>query len=92
MYLHSWLDNRVVKTGWDDTGCGQWSYITFNGKENKHITMINAYRVCSHLDPGNTTSSKQQQCIQYADDELMPYGFPQTTVLGFDFFFYPHIS
>jgi hypothetical protein len=65
--------DHVVKTRRDETGCGQWSYITFNGKENKQITVINAYRVCSHRDPEDTTASKQHQCIQYADDELMPY-------------------
>jgi hypothetical protein len=65
--------HRVVKTGRYDTGCGRWSYITFNGKENKHITVINAYTVCSQRDPGNTTASKQQQCIQYADDGMRPY-------------------
>jgi hypothetical protein len=63
----------VVKTGRDNTGCGRWSYITFNGKGNTHITVINGYRVCSQRDPGDTTASKQQQCIQYADDELRPY-------------------
>jgi hypothetical protein len=65
--------HRVVKTGRDDTGCGRWSYITFNGKENKHITVIDAYRVCLQHHPGDTTASKQQHCIQYADDELRPY-------------------
>jgi hypothetical protein len=65
--------HRVVKTRGDDTGCGRWSYITFNGKDNKHITVINAYRVCSHRDPGDTAAYKQQQCIQYAYDELRPY-------------------
>jgi hypothetical protein len=39
--------HRVVKTGRDETGCGQWSYIIFNGKENKQITVLNAYKVCS---------------------------------------------
>jgi hypothetical protein len=29
--------------------------------------------VCSQHDPGDTTVSKQQQCIQYADEELIPY-------------------
>jgi hypothetical protein len=65
--------HRVVETGRYATGCGRWSYITFNGNEKKHITVINAYRVCSQCDPGDTTASKQQQCIQYADDELRPY-------------------
>jgi hypothetical protein len=65
--------HRVVKTGRDDTGCGRWSYITFNGKENKHIAVINAYRVCSQRDPSDTTASRQQQCVQYADEELIPY-------------------
>jgi hypothetical protein len=60
-------------TGRDDTGCGQWSYITFNGKENNHIKAINTYRVCSQRDLGDTTSSKHQQCIQYAYEELIPY-------------------
>jgi hypothetical protein len=35
--------------------------------------VINAYIVCSQSDPGDTTESKQQHCIQYADDEPMPY-------------------
>jgi hypothetical protein len=65
--------HRVVKTGRDDTGCGRWSYITFNGKENKHITVINTYRVCSQCDPGDTTAYRQQQCVQYEDEELIPY-------------------
>jgi hypothetical protein len=63
----------VVKTGRDDTVCGRWSYITFNTKENKHITVINTYRVCSQRDLGDTTASRQQQCVQYADEELRPY-------------------
>jgi hypothetical protein len=29
--------------------------------------------VCSQRDPGDTAASKQQQCIQYADEELIPY-------------------
>jgi hypothetical protein len=64
--------HRVVKTGRDDTGCGCWSYITFNGKENNHITVINTYSVSSQRNPGDTTSSRQQQCVQYADEELRP--------------------
>jgi hypothetical protein len=65
--------DRVVKTGRDDTGCGRRSYITFTGKENKHITVINAYRVCSQRDLGDTTAYRQQQCVQYAYEELIPY-------------------
>jgi hypothetical protein len=67
------MAHRVVKTGRDDAGCGRWSYITFNGKENKHITVINTYIVCSQRDPGDTATSKQQQCVQYTDEELRPY-------------------
>jgi hypothetical protein len=63
----------VVKTSRDDTGCGRWSYITFNGKENNHITVINTYRVCSQRNPGDTTASRHQHCVQYADEELRPY-------------------
>jgi hypothetical protein len=65
--------HRVATTGRDDTGCGRRSYITFNRKENKHITVINTYRVCYQRDPGETIASKQQQCGQYADEELKPY-------------------
>jgi hypothetical protein len=65
--------HRVVKINRDNTGCGRWSYITLNGKENKHITVINVYRVCSKRDPGDTTASRQQQCAQYADEELRKY-------------------
>jgi hypothetical protein len=65
--------HHVVKTRSDGTGCGRSSYITSNGKENKHITVLTAYIVCSQREPGDTTASKQQQCIQYADEELIPY-------------------
>jgi hypothetical protein len=65
--------HHMVKSGQDETGCGRWSYITLNCKENKQITVINAYIVCSQSDPVDTTISKQQQCIQYADNELRPY-------------------
>jgi hypothetical protein len=65
--------HRVVNTDRDDTVCSRWSYITFTGKENKHITVINAYIVCSQRDPGDTTTSRQQQCVQYADEELIQY-------------------
>jgi hypothetical protein len=65
--------HRVVKTGCEDTGCGQWLDITFNGKENNHIKVINADRVCLQREPGYRSASKQQQCIQYADDELRSY-------------------
>jgi hypothetical protein len=67
------IAHRVVKTGRAGTGCGRWSYITFNGKENTHITVLNAFRVCSQREPSDTTASKHQQCIQYADEELIPY-------------------
>jgi hypothetical protein len=46
-------------------------YIQWQGKQSNHSD--NAYRVCSQRDPGDTTAYKQQQCIQYADDELRPY-------------------
>jgi hypothetical protein len=29
--------------------------------------------VCSQCDPGDTTTSRRQQCVQYADEELRPY-------------------
>jgi hypothetical protein len=81
--------HRVVKTGRDDTGCRRWSYITFNGKENKHITVINTYRVCSQREPGDTTSSKQQQCVHYADEELIPYVLDphNQTLIDMQYFF-----
>jgi hypothetical protein len=41
--------HRVVKTGRDDTECRRCTYITFNGKENKQITVINEYRVSATM-------------------------------------------
>jgi hypothetical protein len=81
--------HRVVKTGRDETGCGRWSYITFNGKENTQITFINAYRIFLKSDPENTTASKQQQCIQYTDDELRPYvlDLHKQTLIDVQYFF-----
>jgi hypothetical protein len=81
--------HRVVKTGRDGTGCGRWSYITFKGKDNKHITVLTAYIVCSQREPGDTTASKKQQCIQYADEELIPYVLDphNQTLIDLQYFF-----
>jgi hypothetical protein len=65
--------HHLVRTGCGDTSCRRCLYITFNGNENNQITVINAYRVCLQREPGDTAASKQQQCMQYADDELRPY-------------------
>jgi hypothetical protein len=73
--------HRVVKTGKDDTDCSHWLYITFNVKENKYITAINAYILCYQRDTGDTTTSRQQQCVQYADEELIPYVLDSTSKL-----------
>jgi hypothetical protein len=51
--------HRVVKTGRDETGCGRWLYITFNGKENTQTIVINAYIIYSQRYPGYTTAFKQ---------------------------------
>jgi hypothetical protein len=44
--------------------------------------------VLERLDPGDTTASKQQQCIQYADDKMRPYVlYPHAqTLIGLQYF------
>jgi hypothetical protein len=44
--------------------------------------------VCSQRDPGGTTASKHQQCIQYADEELRPYVLDphKQTLIDFQYF------
>jgi hypothetical protein len=80
--------HQVVKTVRDNTGCRRCTYITFNGKENNHITFINAYIVCSQRDPGDTTASKQQEYFHYADEVLIPYVLDhhQQTLIDLQYF------
>jgi hypothetical protein len=65
--LGAWT-HRVVDAGSDATGCGWWSYITYEGKGGKILTYITVYRVCDQIDPGDTTAWKQQYNIQYEDE------------------------
>jgi hypothetical protein len=65
--------HRVIASGRDKTGCGRWSHITYAAKESKNITIISAYRVCKHTNPGDITESKQQYGIMYEDKEVRPY-------------------
>jgi hypothetical protein len=46
--------------------------LTYNTREGKKITTISAYRV-GKPNSGNTTASRQQDTIQYADEELIPF-------------------
>jgi hypothetical protein len=45
--------------------------------------------VCSQRDPGDTTAYRQQQCIQYADEELIPYVLDphKQTLIDLQYFF-----
>jgi hypothetical protein len=60
--------HRVISSGRDEKRCGRWSQITYAAKENKKITLISAYRVCKHINPGDLTASKQQHGIMYEDE------------------------
>jgi hypothetical protein len=50
--------HRVVKTGYDNTGCGRWSYIFLALKEDKFIMLLSAYHICDHTNHGNNTVGK----------------------------------
>jgi hypothetical protein len=64
---------HVVDSGWDDTGCGRWSYLTYATKEGNKFAIVSAYRACKQTNPGYLTSSKQQLGIVYEDEELRPF-------------------
>jgi hypothetical protein len=55
--------SRVIQSGTDNTGMGRYSWVTLQGKENRTITMISAYRVCSTKTPGPFTAYSQQAHI-----------------------------
>jgi hypothetical protein len=65
--------HRVLDSGWDDTGCGRWSYLTYAAKEGKKVAIVSDYRVYKQTNPGDLTSSKQQLGIMYEYEELMPF-------------------
>jgi hypothetical protein len=72
----------VCASGRDKTGCGRWTYLTYNAREGKKITIISVYRV-GKPNSGNKTASRQQETIQYADEELIPflvYRYKQTII------------
>jgi hypothetical protein len=64
--------HRVCASGRDKTGYGRWTYLTYNAREGKKITVISAYRVGKPTS-GSKTASHQQETIQYADEELRPF-------------------
>jgi hypothetical protein len=64
--------HRVVESGRADTGCGRWSYLTYDAKDGKKVPIVLVYRVCKHTNPGDLTSSKQQLGIIYEDEALRP--------------------
>jgi hypothetical protein len=65
--LGNW-SHRVVGSGRDPTGCGRWSYVTYDGKGCKLITYVSVYIVCNQTNPGDTTEWRQQYQIQYSDE------------------------
>jgi hypothetical protein len=69
--LSPWA-HRVCALGQDKTGCGRWTYLTYNAREGKKITVISMYRVGNPTSESKT-ASRQQDTIQYADEELRPF-------------------
>jgi hypothetical protein len=65
--LGNW-DHRIVRSGRDPTGCGQWSYVTYGGKCSNIVTYISNYRVCNQINLGDTTAWRQQYQTQYVDE------------------------
>ena len=53
--VHGKLTVRVVEKG-SDPHMGRWSYTTLQGKSNRKVTFITAYRVCQQHDPGPETA------------------------------------
>ena len=48
------MANKVIKKGQDCTGLGRWSWILIEGKENKKLRIVSAYR------PSETNNGKNQ--------------------------------
>jgi hypothetical protein len=65
-------EHIVCTAGRGKTGCGRWTYLTYNAREGKKITIISAYRI-GKPNSGNKTASRRQETIQYADEELIPF-------------------
>jgi hypothetical protein len=64
--------HMVCVSGRDNTGCVRWTYLTYNARDGKKITVSSAYRV-GKPNSGCKTASRQQEKIQYADEVLRPY-------------------
>jgi hypothetical protein len=60
--------SRLKDKGMDPYGLGRWSYMILNGRGNKSIAIITAYRPCSDTpsSAGNKTVYMQQFCTLLA--------------------------
>jgi hypothetical protein len=69
--LGTWA-HIVCASGRDKTDCGRYTFLTYNARDGKKITVISAYRVGKPTS-GRKTASRQQETIQYAHEELIPF-------------------
>jgi hypothetical protein len=65
--LGNW-SHRAVSRERDPTGCGRWSYVTYDRKGSKLFTYILAYTVCNHANLGDTMARRQNYQMKYADE------------------------
>ena len=51
----------IINTGEDEEGLGRWSYVTYEGKNKKRVTIISAYRTYITNDNQGISTAHSQQ-------------------------------
>ena len=62
------IRSRKSQSGEDSHGSRRWSFITLQGQEGRHLTIISVYKVCSTtIDPTKTDTTLTKQWIILQD-------------------------
>ena len=60
------MANKTIKSGEDKTGLGRWVWLLTEGRENKKVRVVSAYRP---PDTSNKDNSVMQQQYRYLKDK-----------------------
>ncbi len=72
--IRNWI-GRILTSGEDPRGMGRWTEFRLAGKNNKKLTVIMAYRVCSKASGGRKTVFTQQYFLlreQCDSEKILP--------------------
>eukprot|EP00957_Ditylum_brightwellii_P083130 6320468-Ditylum_brightwellii.AAC.1 len=54
------MSGRIINKNSNPSGLGRWSYVKIDGRDQRQVTVVTAYRPCLQHNPGNNTVTAQQ--------------------------------